>query len=156
MNPRIRKRLFGGDGGATPQADLGLLALRLLAGLGLAFGHGLGKLPPSEGLVAEIAGLGLPAPALFAWAAGLVEFVGGLLIAAGLLTRPTAALVALTMLLAYLGGDAGGFRAGEAAYLYFAVAVLLLLAGPGRFSHDAWLGRTGGGDVDRYRKLRGG
>jgi uncharacterized membrane protein YphA (DoxX/SURF4 family) len=44
--------------------------------------------------VDRIEGMGMPAPVLFAWLAALAEFAGGLLLAVGLLTRPTALVVA--------------------------------------------------------------
>ena len=49
--------------------DIGALLLRAFAGLALAFAHGIGKMPPSEGFVGVVAGLGFPAPGAFAWAA---------------------------------------------------------------------------------------
>jgi putative oxidoreductase len=42
--------------------------------------------------------MGLPAPELFSWLAGLTEFGGGLLLTLGSLTRPTALFIAATML----------------------------------------------------------
>ncbi len=81
-------------------SDLGLLFLRVTAGLFMAFGHGLGKIPPSDGLITGTEKLGFPLPVFFAWMAGISEFFGGLLIAAGLFTRPTAFLWIRTMLTA--------------------------------------------------------
>ena len=56
-------------------SDVGLLGLRLFAGLALAFAHGRGKLPPSERFIAGAGDLGFPVPIVFAWAAALSEFV---------------------------------------------------------------------------------
>lgn len=121
--------------------DLGLLLLRLFAGPALALTHGINKLPPSDRFVAGVVEMGFPAPMFFAWAAGIAEFGGGLLLALGLLTRPAAFLILVTMLVAAFIRQAGDpFAEREAAMLYAAVAVLYLVAGPGRFSLDARLG----------------
>ena len=134
--------VYGGDGGASRQADLGLLLFRLFVGLALAWGHGINKLPPSEGFLSGVMEMGFPAPLLFAWAAGIAEFVGGHLIALGLLTRPAALFVAITMSVAAFIRQAGDpFEDIEKALLFLAAAVLLMLIGAGRFSMDAVLRR---------------
>ncbi len=136
------RTLLGGAGGADAAADAGLLILRLFAGLALAFGHGLGKIPPSAGFVEATAALGFPLPEVFAWAAGLAEFVGGLLLVVGLLTRPAAVFVAFTMAVAAFGQHAADpFADKEMALLYGVIALTLLLSGAGRFSLDALLRR---------------
>src|SRR5690606_40765216 len=107
MQNRLRPILFGGDGGGSAVADAGLLLLRLVAGLALAFAHGVNKMPPSEGFVSGVAELGFPAPTFFAWAAGFAEFVGGGLLTIGLLTRPASFFIAFTMAVAFFGRHAG-------------------------------------------------
>ena len=137
-----RRILFGGAGGGDGAADVGLLLFRLFVGLALAFGHGLGKLPPSEGFMQGIVEMGFPAPLFFGWAAAMSEFVGGLLIAAGLLTRPAAFFAAITMCVAAFIRQAGDpFTEIEKALLFLAAMVLLMLAGAGRYSLDARLRR---------------
>lgn len=122
--------------------DLGLLALRLFAGPALAFAHGINKLPPSERFLAGVVEMGFPQPVLFAWAAGLAEFGGGLLLALGLLTRPAAFLILVTMFVAAFVRQAGDpFAEREAALLFGAIALLYLIAGPGRISLDAAIAR---------------
>ncbi len=116
-------------------ADAGLLVLRLGAGLFMAFGHGLGKMPPSEGLIGGVEKLGFPLPAFFAWMAGLSEFLGGLLIAAGLFTRPAAFFWICTMgTAAFLRHGADPFGTKEKALLYLVVGICLFLAGGGKYS----------------------
>jgi putative oxidoreductase len=138
---RIREALTGyATTGAT--GDIGLLLLRLFAGLALALAHGLGKLPPQDGFVGAIRGFGFPAPELFAWLSGLAEFGGGLLLAAGLLTRPVAALIVVNMMVAVLFAHAGDpFARRELAILFGFVALLHVFVGAGRYSVDALLRR---------------
>ncbi len=132
--------------------DLGLLALRVFTGFGLAFGHGRGKLPPSERFVQRVAEMGFPLADTFAWAAGLAEFVGGLLLVAGLLTRPAATAILLVVTSAFFLAHGADFGEGEKAFVYAAAMLALALAGPGRFSLDAVIARRRGGYVDRFRR----
>jgi putative oxidoreductase len=134
--------LVSGAGGGSRTADLGLLIFRLFVGLALAFAHGIGKLPPSPRFIGGVQEMGFSLPIVFAWAAALSEFAGGLLIALGLLTRPAAMFVGITMSVAAFVGEAGNpFGDRELALLYGAGAVLLLLMGAGRHSLDALLRR---------------
>jgi putative oxidoreductase len=79
----------------------------------------------------------------WAWlaAAAFAEFVGGLLVAFGFLTRFAAFLIACTMLTAIVGVHwTGGFFASNRGYEYplslLAMAVALLIAGGGQASVD--------------------
>jgi putative oxidoreductase len=135
--------LVGGDEPRSLQADVGFTALRISAGLMMAFGHGLSKVPPSAGFIGAVAGLGFPMPSVFAWAAGLSELVGGLLIAAGLFTRPASLFLVVTMVVAAFmrhAADPVFSREGpskELALLYLVTATAFLLAGSGRYGLDA-------------------
>ncbi|MEM8895314.1 MAG: DoxX family protein, partial [Bacteroidota bacterium] len=113
------------------------LVLRMFAGLSMAFGHGLGKVPPSEGFVNMLDGQGLPLAIVFAWAAGLSEFLGGLFVAVGFATRPAALFMTLTMLYAGLihhGDDP--FSSKEKALLYAAIGLFYAIRGAGNISVD--------------------
>ena len=122
--------------------SLGLLVGRLMFGLIMAFAHGMGKVPPPQGLVDGVTAMGLPFPGFLAWSAGLAEFAGGLLIAAGLLTRPAALLWIVTMLVAaFVAHGADPFQKKELALLYLSFSVVLLGLGGGKFSLDNLLAR---------------
>jgi len=114
-----------------------LSVLRIVAGL-LLLEHGTIKLlgfPP---------GSTMPMPAAFTllWFAGLIELVGGALLALGLFTRPVAFLCAGEMAFAYfIGHFPHGFfpanNMGDAAILYCFIFLYLSAAGPGPWSIDA-------------------
>jgi putative oxidoreductase len=118
-----------------------LSVLRIMAGL-LFLEHGAIKLfgfPP---------GSPMPMPPTFTllWFAGLIELVGGTLIALGLFTRAAAFLCAGEMAVAYFMGHAPhGFypanNMGDAAILFCFVFLYLCAAGPGPWSVDAMRGR---------------
>jgi putative oxidoreductase len=144
----------------APARDVLLLLARLLAG-GIFIAHGWQKLS-TIGISAVSASFrqsGVPLPTLSAWAAALIELVGGVALVIGLLTVVMSLLLALDMLGAYAFVHAGhglfiangGFELAGA----LAAAVLAFAAvGPGRFSVDEGLlgrARKGGHPVGRQR-----
>jgi putative oxidoreductase len=132
--------LFGGDGGGSVLADVGLMLLRGFFGLTLALTHGLGKVRNPSGIIEGARAMGFPAPTLFGWAAGLAEFAGGLLLALGLFTRPSAFLVACTMgVAAFVRHARDPFGVKELALVYLLIALCFLLTGSGRLGLDALL-----------------
>lgn len=138
----IKEAIFGGSRIESTSANLGLLILRVFTGLSLAFGHGINKLPPSERFVEGVADLGFPAPAFFGWAAGVSEFFGGLLLALGLLTRPSAFFIFITMMVAaFVRHAPDPFSVKEKALLFAIVALALVLIGAGKYALDAALGK---------------
>lgn len=77
-------------------------------------------------------------------AAGIIEVIGGSLIIAGLLTRPTAFVLSGEMAVAYFLRHAPqGFwplgNYGESAVLYCFIFLYFAAAGAGPFSLDAWI-----------------
>lgn len=129
--------LFGSVKIPSVAANLGLLGLRAFAGFALMYGHGLRKMPPSEGFIQGAADMGFPLPVVFAWAAALSEVVGGALLALGLATRPAAFFIACTMATAAFIRHAPDPVSGkELSLLFFFTALLFLTVGGGRFSLD--------------------
>jgi putative oxidoreductase len=139
--PDVRGFLFGGAGGGSATADLGLLLLRLMAGFGLIT-HGIGKIPPSAPFVAAVHRLGFPLPTAFAWMSGGAEFLGGVLLFVGLLVRPASLLLLINMsVAAFLQLRHASFSSRELALLYLAIAALYFCTGSGRYGVDTLLGR---------------
>lgn len=121
-----------------PWAPHILSVLRILASLTFLT-HGTMKL------------LGWPAPfpyplSAMTTTAGVLEIVGGILLAIGLFSRPVAFVLSGLMAFAYFLGHAGqGFfpvlNGGEAALLFCWVFLFIAAYGPGPISVDAQLGR---------------
>src|SRR5205823_199594 len=106
---------------------LGLLVLRVAFGLGIAR-HGYGKVfeGGATGMADGVAKLGLPMPLVMAWAAGLSEFAGGLLLTLGLATRAAAFFVAVTMAVAaFLHHARDPLSVKELALAYLAASLTL-------------------------------
>lgn len=135
----LRRILFGSEINGTALANLGLTLLRVFAGFGLIT-HGIGKLPPSEQFVAGVAKLGFPLAPVFAWAASLAEFGGGVFLLLGLFTRPAAFFILFTMLVAAFGVHLNDpFAKKELALFYGFAALAFMLMGAGDWSLDALL-----------------
>ncbi len=108
--------------------------MRILVGTMFAC-HGAQKLFGAFG--------GMPpgVPAGLVWTVGPIEFLGGILIAVGLLTRPAAFLASGLMAFAYFIGHArNGFwpktNGGELAIFYCWIFLYLSAQGPGAWALD--------------------
>jgi len=127
--------------------NLGLLLLRAVFGLYMAFGHGFGKITggPEQwaqlgGVVEGIIGFGF-LPTFWGFMAAVAEFVGALLVAVGFLSRPASILLVLNMAVAALAHLTGVIDGSpESALLYGAVFLSLVFTGPGSFSVDEAIG----------------
>jgi len=134
-----------------------LLPLRLLVGFGFA-AHGWAKLARGVDSFAAIVGaMHLPAPVLTAWAATLLELLGGLAMAAGIAVAPLSLAFSGVMLTALFGVHlrygfssirlkaltAAGAEFGPVGYelnlLYIAALVALAVSPPSALSVGRWL-----------------
>ena len=116
-------------------------ALRIISGLMFSL-HGVQK------LLGELTTRARPEMWSQAWFGGVIELVGGVLIALGLFTRPLAFLCSGTMAVAYIQfhwkgqlGEkffpiSGGGNGGELAVLYCFLFLLFAIRGAGGFSLD--------------------
>jgi len=125
--------------------DLALLLLRVGFGLYMAIGHGWGKITAGPEKWADLGGvmgiIGLDfAPAFWGFMAAISEFGAALLVALGLVTRPAALLVALTMAMAATMHLVTGNGSPESALIYLVAFVAIMLYGPGKFSVDKMMG----------------
>ncbi len=123
--------------------DVGLLLVRL--GGALLVTHGWDKVaagakdPSHWAFVDSVRRLGFPAPALFAWAAALSEFVGGAAVALGIYTRVAAFLAASTMFVAaFMAHAKDGLDKREMALLYLFPMLGLVMLGGGRLTVDSF------------------
>ena len=124
----------------SARVSAGLLVLRLVMGLAFMF-HGYGKIQHPFNWMGPDASI----PGIFQALAAVSEFGGGLAWMLGLLTPLASFGIACTMIVAVrmhafvlhdpFVSPTGG-RSYEPALVYLCVAVLFLLAGPGRFSLD--------------------
>jgi putative oxidoreductase len=123
--------------------DRVLLFLRLLSG-GVFVVFGAGKFVNHSSELASFKTYGLPAPEAFVVVIGVVELVGGLLLIAGVLTRPAALVLAGDMVGAIV---VSGLANGELISLTLAPAELaamlvLLRMSPGRCVIDLQSARS--------------
>ena len=137
--------------GTTPgMTDLGLFLARVFIGVCFIV-HGLGKLGlvgggTMQGFQEWLESLGVPMPAVNARMAMLTEITGGLLLTAGLFTRPACVALIATMGVAGLVGHKGaGYLitneppGAEYTINLAAICFVFLLLGPGAISADALL-----------------
>ncbi len=139
----MRNFLFGNV--VPGRGAIGLLIVRLVFGLGMVL-HGSQKIGTPFTWMNAFAGPKAP-PGFLQALAAIAEFFGGLALILGLLT-PIAALGVVCVMLAAIAmahlpaGDpfigAPGKSSFESAAGYLAVALLLIITGPGALSLD-WL-----------------
>jgi putative oxidoreductase len=128
-----------------------LLAIRLYWGWQFAQ-DGWGKLTHLARVADFFASLNLPAPHATATVVALVEFLGGILFAAGIAARLTSLVLFVNMTMAYLSvpDDRVNFFHilskpddfyGATPYTYWFAALLILILGPGWLALDTFIQR---------------
>ena len=135
-----------------------LCVLRVGVG-GIMAAHGWAKLSDMSGTAQSFGHLGLPAPLILVYLAVCGEFVGGLGLLAGLLTRVAALGPACTMVVAISTVHLGhGLFAKNGGYEYplvlLLVSVFFAFNGAGPISVDAWLERSEARRLSRPPRLR--
>ncbi|MCU0783467.1 MAG: DoxX family protein [Verrucomicrobia bacterium] len=135
------KKLFA-PGNDSPCTNLALLVLRAWLGVAMLANHGFDKLTTFGEKSASF-----PDPLGVGHAMSLAlvvfaEFFCSLLLVVGWLTRFGAFVLVINMAVAFFivhKGGLSGEHSGELAFIYLAGYVVLLIAGPGRFSADGSL-----------------
>lgn len=127
---------------APPAASVAATVVRLAAGA-ILIGFGQSKFAHHAKEVRSFDRYGLPAPEVFTYAIGTVEFVGGVLLLLGLCTRLVALMLAGNMIGAIATGGRvdGGFVNLGLAPLLLGAMLFLVWAGAGRLSLDGVLRR---------------
>ena len=126
----------------------GLTVLRVVVGI-VFLVHGSQKLFTFgfHGVAGMFGSMGVPMPAVSAVVVTLVEFLGGLALIFGIVTRVAAALLAIDMLgaIIFVHGkhgfsmQSGGF---EYPLTLLAANICLMLAGPGALAVQSLFGRN--------------
>ena len=125
-------------------------ALLVPHGWAKVIGGSVAKYNEAGALVGGTAGfmakMNFPAPEALAWYIGLLELVGGIMIAVGLFTRAVALLVVGFMVVAAFVVHSGAWfwtsRGMEMPLFWLAVAVVIFIRGGGRFSIDSRLSKS--------------
>jgi len=124
-----------------------LLAVRLYWGWQL-IQSGWGKLHNLEKVAEFFTSLNLPMPGQMAVFISCVEFFGGILLALGLLSRLTALVLTVNMVMAYVIADREALHSifsdpdkfyAAAPYTFLIASLIILFFGPGKLSLDTVL-----------------
>ena len=125
----------------SPMANLGLLVLRVWFGVSLLCNHGWDKLVHFKDKAESFPDpLHIGSPTVSLALAVFAEFACSALLAAGLVTRLAAFVLAVNLAVAFVlvhKMTLTGAQSGELAFIYLAGYVTILLAGPGQYSADA-------------------
>jgi len=114
---------------------------------------GWGRLHNLDRATGFFASLNIPAPHFTVICVSLLEFVGGILLFAGLATRLVGLLLACDMIVAYITADPSALAAivsnpgnfyGADPYTFLFAALMALIFGAGRFSVDYLIFRRKG------------
>ena len=126
-----------------------LLAVRLYWGWQLAE-SGWGKLHNLEKVTEFFTSLNLPMPAQMAVAISCLELFGGIFLSIGLLSRMTALVLTINMIMAYVTADREALFSffsepdkfsAAAPYVFLIASLIILIFGPGKICVDTLLRR---------------
>ena len=126
-----------------------LLLIRVYWGWQISL-NGWGKLHNLSHVTEFFQSLGLPAPGFTATFVSSFEFVGGILLAFGLLSRIAALGLFIDMTTAYITADRESFMAFYSApdkfvaadpFVFWFAGLLILILGPGKFALDTLIVR---------------
>jgi putative oxidoreductase len=126
----------------TLPSEIAMTILRVTAGLSIALAHGHGKIKDPGPLAQGLTAMGFPAPEVLAWLVAIAEFVGGIFLAIGLLTRAAAAGIGIVVGTAFfIVHAADPFMKKELALLYLVIVLVFFFRGAGKWSVDRFIGR---------------
>jgi len=142
MIQKLKQLVFYYQPNSSKLQNIGFLLLRFIVGLALCtvFEKVLprdGIWGPQDWFIKDVAEMGFPFPVFSAWFAVLTEFVGGIFLMLGILTRPMAILnacITFTAAFIYHHGDIAG--SGLTGFLFMIMCTCIALFGPGKFSLD--------------------
>jgi putative oxidoreductase len=122
---------------------------------------GWGKLHNLEKVTEFFTSLNLPMPGQMAVLISCVEFCGGIFLALGLLSRLTALVLTINMIMAYVTADREALRSifsdpdkfyAAAPYTFLVASLIILIFGPGNVCLDTLFDRLlGSPDVKDLR-----
>ena len=127
-----------------------LLAVRLYWGWQL-IESGWGKLHNLPKVTDFFTSLNLPMPAQMAVAISCLEFFGGIFLAIGLLSRLTALVLTINLIMAYITADREALLSffsdpdkfsAAAPYVFLIASLIILIFGPGKIAVDTPLDRA--------------
>jgi len=111
---------------------------------------GRGKLHDLDKVTSYFTDLGIPLPHANAIFVSGLEFLGGFLLILGLASRPTALLLTIDMIVAFILGDREALGSifsdpdkfyAAAPYTFLFASLIVLIFGPGKVSVDAWISK---------------
>jgi putative oxidoreductase len=130
------------------------LAVRITVGV-VFMGTGWTKLHNLPAITKNFTVLGIPAPEILTPFVSGVEFVGGILLLVGLLTRFAAVPLMVVMVVAIISAKASDIDSletllGFEEVSYFVMFALLAIAGPGPVSLDHFVLKASGRDPAQH------
>lgn len=132
----------------SKHSDAGILILRVGIGIAFVFTHGWAKISGGPEMWTKIGGamahIGITfAPTFWGFMASISEFGGGILLIFGLFTRPAAAFMAFTMVIASSQHLMKLDPWARAIYPMemFSVFMALIFLGAGKYSIDALISK---------------